>query len=252
MSQRDAALAVLALLAVLGGSVATASAATPGFAVYSVQFSSPGHSYSLTVNETVAATASPSTDSLILKVAAQAWNFNYSRSINSSSMVSPFLPSVTSQSLSYSYGSDVVNASIADNGTSSLQFAGQSYTLTDYALSAAVTFNGTSVAVSGSLSAFSSGLIYSLDLSSSGLPAASLAAVGNVTGIPTGPVNVSLTLLSTSLPLNADSASTAAQAASIGLGAGAAVSALALGLGVRHRGKQKPTTSEEKPEHWVD
>lgn len=254
MRKGETALLAVALVALLGGGVGLASAATPGSAVYSIHLASSGQSHSLTVNETVAATSSPSSDTLILKIAAQTWNLNYSRSINSSSDVSPFIPSITNQTFSYGSGANSVTISVVENGTLSINFQGHQYTLTSYSLSASGVDNGSSIAITGALTTFPSGLVQSLRLSSNGLslPASEIPNVpANVTS-SAGPVSVSATLLSTSLPLTADSPSTVGQDASIGLGAGAAASALALGLGVRHRGKSKAAAPQQNPEHWVD
>jgi len=87
--------------------------------------------------------------------------------------------------------------------------------------------------MTGSVYAFPSGLVYS--------------AKGDVQGQPP----FSITLLSTTLPLNGPGPSAATQVASIGVGASAIASALALALGVRHR-KQVRKAAEAKPDHWVD
>jgi hypothetical protein len=268
MKRTGIALSTVALLMLLGGAVGSVSAATPGFAAYKVQFASRGTSYSLIVNETVAATSNSSYDNLILSLTTGTWNSSYSRSINSSSDVSPFLPSITNQSFSYASASGNFTAGISKNGTLPLQFQGKSYTLTIYLLTAKAVYNGSTTALQGEVSAFPSGLVYSVSINMNYPSFSGLGLQGMLGGINPSPfsipnglsaaltdqntANVTLTLISTSLPLNAGSASTTAQVASIGIGAGAAVTALAVGLGVRHRGKQKEVVPEQKPEHWVD
>ena len=105
MKTAEAVLPALALAVLLLGAAGTASAATPGYAVYSVQLSSMGTSHAITVNESVSATSNAGYDKLILSVVSGNSTFSYSRSINSSLEVSPFLPSVTNQSFSYASGS---------------------------------------------------------------------------------------------------------------------------------------------------
>ncbi|MDA4132197.1 MAG: hypothetical protein OK454_03610, partial [Thaumarchaeota archaeon] len=140
------------------------SAATPGFAAYKVQFASHGTSYSLVVNETVAATSNSSYDNLILSLTTGTWNSSYSRSINSSSDVSPFLPSITNQSFSYASVSGNFTAGITKNGTLPLQFQGKSYTLTTYSLTAKAVYNGSTTALQGEVATFPSGLVYSVSI----------------------------------------------------------------------------------------
>jgi hypothetical protein len=268
------ALSAVALMMLLAGAVGTVSAGTPGFAVYKVQLSSQGLSYSLTVNETVATTSSPSYDNLILSVITGTWNSSYSRSINSSAEVSPFLPSIANQTFSYASGSGNVSVSVSKNGTLPLQVQGTGYTLTSYSLGASASSNDSKTTVQGAVTAFSSGLVDSVKLDVSypsaqfpgilgmwaGLNSSSTSALGGLGGlgayapsqVSQGTASISITLLSTSLPLNAASPSATTQAASIGIGAGAAISALAIGLGVRYHGKHKEAVAEKKPEHWVD
>jgi len=247
MNRTAVAISAFAFLMLLGGAMGTVSAATPGYVVYKVQFSSLGMSYSATVNETVATTSNASYDNLILSVMTGAWNSSYSRSINSSSEVSPFLPSITNQTFSFESGSTSLSASVSQSGTTQVQFQAKSYTLTSYSVSSSVSYNGSKYTAKGTLATFPSGLIDSVNVTTS-----TPYSVGSTGQPQVAVINVTVTLLSTSLPLNAPAASTATQAASIGIGAGAIVSALAIGLGVRYRGKHKNPVPEQKPEHWVD
>ncbi len=208
-----------------------------------------------------------------MAVAHGSQTFSYTRSINSSLPVEPFLPAIANQTFSETANGSSVTASISRNGSVPVTFQGSSYTLSSYAYNvqlslqvpslSALNMSGLGAAgfdlpgmtsipslgastmisslpqtndnitVTGSVNAFPSGLIYSIS--------------GEVSGV----VSFSITLLSTNLPLNGPGPSTATQVASLGIGAGAVGGALALGLGVRHkRHAQKPT--EQKPEHWVD
>jgi hypothetical protein len=259
-----AAIVMIALLAV------AAAGSTQGTVVYRVQVSDltpsltagppdmTSHSY--TVTETVSPGSNASFDTLFLAFASNTSNLTYTRSINSSLPLQPFLPAITNQSFTYSSNGTSVNAQISRNGTVTTTFQGQSYSLTSYTFSAQLwtprpdlsSMNLTSigqtpvsplqstpaaanenVTFSGSILAFQSGLVYSAK------------------AVVQGTASLSITLLSTNLPLNAASASTATQVASIGISAGAIVGALALGVGVRRK-KHGASAAEAKPDHWVD
>jgi hypothetical protein len=268
MKKTEAVIPVLALLALLIGAVGTASAATPGFAAYSVQVSSMGVSHEVIVNASVSTTSNVGYDKLVLGIVSGSTDLNYSRSINSSDNISPFLPSVTNQSFTYHSNGTSLTLNIMKNGSVPLQFQGGNYKLASYALSATVKANGTSRTISGTLLAFPSGLIYSVSFSVplsgvlglQGLGTQGIAIPGygagsspfqSLAGLTTGTATLSVTLLSTSLPLSGPSSSTTEQAASIGIGAGAAVSVLALALGVQYKKKHEPE-ERTKPEYAVD
>lgn len=249
--------AAAAVVVALGLVVGVAAGATPGAVVYSLQFSANGVSNSYTITETVSTTSNASSDSLLLEIASSAWAINYSRVVNSSLELQPFLPAISNQSFAYSMNGTRLAATIVRSGTTPITFEGGAYSLSVYSYSIQISGSapplgalnltaggapGTSYpptplsyddTLNGTISAFPSGLVYS------------------VNGSVQGDGSFSITLLSTTLPLGGASSSATVQAASIGVGAGATVSALALGLGVRARkSKQKPV--ENKPEHWVD
>ncbi|MDA4113904.1 MAG: hypothetical protein OK474_07645 [Thaumarchaeota archaeon] len=265
MKKTEAVVPALVLLALLLGAVGTAGAATPGYAVYSVQLSSMGVVHRITVNASVAATSNVGYDKLMLGIVSGGSDFNYSRSINSSLNISPFLPSVSNQTFRYASNGTSVSLNVAKNGTVPVQFHGGSYQLTSYALSAQIVTNGTSKAISGGLLTFPSGLIYSVRVSAplpdvQGLGAKGVVMPGygtgadpfqSLAGLPSGTISLSFTLLSTSLPLTGPSSSATEQAASIGIGAGAVVSVLALALGVQYKRKHEPE-AQTKPEYAVD
>lgn len=268
MSRLSAALSVFAVLVLLVGTSGVVSAATPGFAMYNVVTTSQGQSHSFTVNETVAATSSPSFDKLILDFAWSGSTLNYSRTVNASDDLSPFIPSITNQTFSSSSASGTVAVSVVKNGTVTLQFQGGSHSLTSYSLSGSDSSNGTVVSFQGALTTFQSGLVNSASLTVNyptvstsslqgmlaGLNSSSNPFGTGVASLPTvqGTVNVRVTLLSTSLPLSASAPSSTARVVSVGIGAGAVVSALAIGLGVRRHNKHAAPAPENKPEHWVD
>jgi len=182
--------------------------------------------------------------------------------INSSDEVSPFLPSITNQSINYSYGANNVSLGLVRSGDVQVMFHGSEHALTRYIVSAVVAVNGSSYYGGGTISAFQSGLIYAVVLNTT-IPASVLSAGVTGTALPSAfggfagltqaiPIGLSVTLLSTSLPLSAPSASTSNQAVSAGIGIGVAASAVGLGLGVRRRNKHEETSEGAKPEHWVD
>lgn len=268
MSRLSAALSLFAVLVLLAGAVGGASAATPGFAAYKVAITADGQTNSFTVNETVSVTSNPSYDNLILGVVSAGQTFNYSRTVNASDDLSPFIPSISNQTFSSTSGSSTVKVNVLKNGTIPLGFQGTSYTLTSYSLAGSLSSNGTVVTVQGALTTFQSGLVNTAavtvdypTLSASAQQGIDLA--GNSSSFPfaaglaslpstQGTLSISVTLLSTSLPLNASSPSSTARVVSVGIGAGAVVSALAIGLGVRRHNKHAAPAPEEKPEHWVD
>lgn len=268
MSRLSVALSVFAALVLLVGAAGFTSAATPGFAVYKVAVTTDGQSQSFTANETVTATSSPLYDNVTLSFASAGQTFSYSRTVNASDDLSPFIPSISNQTFSSTTVSSTVKVNVLKNGTIPLQFQGASYTLTSYSLAGSLSSNGTTVTIQGALTTFQSGLVHSASLTMD-YPAISASALQGIqadtnsslfpfaTGLAslpssTGTFNISITLLSTSLPLNASSPSATARVVSVGIGAGAVVSALAIGLGVRRHNKHETPTSEDKPEHWVD
>ena len=83
-------LSTLAAVMLAAGLVGAVSGATPGFAAYTVQFSTHGVSRSFTVNESVTQTSKPALDKLFLAVTSPSANFTYSKFVNSSLMIQPF------------------------------------------------------------------------------------------------------------------------------------------------------------------
>jgi len=226
-------LSTLAAVMLAAGLVGAVSGATPGFAAYTVQFSTHGVSKSFTVNESVTQTTKPALDRLFLSVTSPSSNFTYSKFVNSSLMIQPFLPAVTNQTLSFGSNKTSISIMLIRNGTASLAFQGSTYALTSYTFSARFSARNYTGSASGSLRSFPSGLIYSVreDLN--------------------GTSSLMITLKATSLPLTVGAAAPALQVSSLGVGAGVAVSAIALGLGVQMR-RRRNRIVENKAEHWVD
>ena len=226
-------LSTFAAVMLLAGLVGAVSGATPGFAAYTVQFSTHGVSKSFTVNESITQTSKPAVDRLFLSVTSLSSNFTYSKFVNSSAMIQPFLPAVTNQTVNYSSNKTSISIRLTRNGTAPLAFQGSTYALTSYTFSARFSARNYTGSASGSLRSFPSGLIYSVreDLN--------------------GTSSLMITLKATSLPLTVGAAAPALQVSSLGVGAGVAVSAIALGLGVQMK-RRRNRIVENKPEHWVD
>jgi hypothetical protein len=233
MRKRQLILSTLAAVMLAAGLVGAVSGATSGFAAYSAQFSTHGVSKSFTVNESVTQTSKPALDRLFISVTSPSSNFTYSKFVNSSMMIQPFLPAVTNQTFSFGSNKTSVSIRLTQNGTAPLAFQGSTYTLTSYAFSAHFSARNRTGSAKGTLHAFPSGLIYSVREDFNGTS------------------TLLITLTATSLPLTAGAAAPAVQVSSIGVGAGVAVSALALGLGVQIR-RRKNRIVEKKPEYWVD
>jgi len=230
-----ALLALVSLLALVPVALATtstsSSGASTGTVTYALQGNYNGTSHSATVTETVAADSNPGESIVSLAISGSMANFTYSRVVNSSLALLPYLPAISGNNYTYTAKTYSVSASIAKTGTSSVTFQGQSYTLSDYAFSATVTStNGTST-ISGTVSAFPSDLVYSVSIHSQ-----------DSSG--------SATLTSTSLPLSAASAAPALQATTAGIGLSIAAGAVVVSLGVKYR--HKAPVAESKPDHWVD
>ena len=258
MNKPAATLSGLALFVILASGLGTVGAATPGYAVYQVQVSSMGFSHSLTINETVAATSNPAEDNLILHLVSGNLTLAYSRSINSSDFISPFLPAITNQTFTYAYNGSTVSASIIKSGAGQVQFQGGSHGLTVYSLSASATVNGSRYSAVGTIAAFQSGLVEQVNLTAS-IPITNFAVLGGGNSSGVSPAigssvqaNLLVTLLSTSLPLSTGTPTGAAQTATAGVGIGVAASAVAIGLGVRRHNRHSDPSPEVRPEHWVD
>jgi hypothetical protein len=226
----------ISLLAVVplaqAATASSSSSPSSGYASYGIQVTQHGTTRSVSVNESVAPSSSPGKSILLLTVEAASSNLTYSRVVNSSSTLFPYLPAISGQNFTYSGKSYSVAARISQQGTSQVTFQGRAYSVTNYAFSADVVSANGSTSITGSVSAFPSDLVYSV---SAQTPNASVAA----------------TLTSTSLALSAGAAAPALQAASAGIGISLAVGAVALSLGVRMKRKQAATGSSN-PDHWVD
>jgi hypothetical protein len=229
-------LASVSLLALVplaqAASPAGSTSPSSGYVAYSVQLTQNGTTRAASVNESVTPSSSAGESIVFLAVQGTQSNFTYSRAVNSSLTLFPYLPAISNQSYSYSNSSYTVSGAISQQGTSQVTFQGSSYTLTDYAFSAHVGSANGSTTITGTVSAFPSDLVYSA------------TAQANST-------SVAATLTATSLSLSGAAAAPALQAASAGVGLSLAAGAVALSLGVRMKRKQAPA-GPSNPDHWVD
>src|SRR5256712_2899411 len=222
-------LPTLAAVLLAAGLVGAVAGATPGFAAYTVQFSTHGVSRSFTVNESVTQTFKPALDKLFLSVTSPSENFTYSKFVNSSVMIQPFLPAVTNQTFSFGSNKTSVSIKLTQNGTAPLTFQGSAYTLTSFTFSAHFSARNRTGSAEGTLLTFPSGLIYSVREDFNGTS------------------NLLITLTATSLPLTVGAVSPARPVSSIRVGAGGAISAVALGVGVEIR-RRKNRIVRKEPE----
>jgi hypothetical protein len=214
------------------GSSSSSSSPSTGYAAYSIQVIQNGTSRTVSVNESVTQSSTPGRSIIVLAVEAASSNFTYSRFVNSSLTLFPYLPAITGQNYTYSSKSYTVTATISQQGTSTVTLQGKPYTVTNFAFSANVASTNGSRTISGTVSTFPSDLVYSV------------SAHANSTG-------VAATLTSTSLTLSSAAAAPALQAASAGIGLSLAAGAVALSLGIRMKRKQGPGVPSN-PDHWVD
>lgn len=228
------ALTLLGVALLLGAvPLVQAAGASTGFVSYTVQSSTPGGvPKTAVVTERITSSSKQGESVVSLAATSAETNFTYSRLVNSSLAVFPYLPSVANETYSSHNDSQSVTASVMKSGTSEATFNGTKYTLTDYSFSVVYSDGNRSGSLAGNVTVLPSGLVYSVEVSS-------------------GAGFATATLLSTSLPLQAGTTTAADQAASVGAGASAAAAAVALSLGVRARRKGKPGTPD-KPDHWVD
>jgi sensor c-di-GMP phosphodiesterase-like protein len=222
----------LALAALLIASSAAASQPTRGFAAYKLDVTLPSGQHSVLVNETVGQSTKPGFSNLVLQLTGSQQNLTYSRLVNASTDLFPYLSNLASQSFDYSNGTTTnVKANFSAMGTTTVTFQGSQYTLNVYSFAVSASHGNMSVKVNGTLETFPSSLVYS-------------AKAGN------GKVSVQAVLVATDLQLTQPSSQTAT-AAYVGAGLGVGGVALAAVFLSRRRDR-KPQNQEQKPPHWVD
>jgi len=212
-------LVAFALALLFTGSAVLANQPTTGSAAYRITVSSPMGSHSVLVNETVKGTDRAGFSDLILQLTGNTQNLTYSRLVNSSKALLPFMPTVPSQSFEYGNETFSVHANLTQWASQSVNFKGSSYTMTVYDISLSGSYGNMSFAAVGTIECFPSSLIYSIELNSGLLFQANIVLQG------------------TDLPLSQPSTdSTTAAYAGAGVGAVgvAAVAAFAIRRRERH------------------
>ena len=229
---RGLPIVALALVALLASSSAAAAQPVRGFATYAVSFTSPMGGHSVVVNETVGPSDKTGYSDLILQLFGGGQNLSYSRLVNESENLFPYLPNVGTQSFDYSNGTAYsFHVNVTASGTTTAMFRGTQYTLSVLHVSVSASYGSRSVRANGTVETFPSTLVYS-------------ASVGD------GALRLQAVLQATDLPLVATSPQMAPAAY---IGAGVGIGALALGGAflLTHRNK-KVEKEGEKPLHWVD
>jgi len=220
------------LAVLLVTSSAAASPPNRGFATYKLDVALPTGQHSVLVNETVGQSAKVGFSDLVLQLIGSQQNLTYSRLVNASTNLFPYLSSLASQSFDYSNGTTAnVHANFSARGTTNVTFKGSQYTLNVYSFVVSASYHGMPVRLNGTLETFPSSLVYS-------------AKAGN------GMVTVEAVLVATDLQLTGVATQTST-AAYVGAGLGAGGVALAAAFLVRRRDR-KIQRQEQKPDHWVD
>jgi hypothetical protein len=224
--------AALALAVLLVGSTAAATQASGGFAAYQVTVISPKGSHSVVINETVSPSSKAGYQDLVLQFIGGVQNLTYSRVVNTTADLFPYVPTVTNQTFDYSNGTLYsVHVHVTVSSSISITFRGSQYTLSVLTITATGSYGNHSASANGTVETFPSTLVYS-------------ASVGNSTyGLQSVLQNTDLPLVPTSSQMT-----TAAE-----VGAGAVVGVAALGgVFLLRRRERKVSSQGEKPLHWVD
>lgn len=214
------------------GSSAFAVQPSTGFATYSISVVSPKGVHSVLINETVSPSTKAGYSDLVLQLLGGEQNLTYSRLVNASESLFPFLPSLGTQSFDYSNGTAYsVHLNVTTSGTTPVMFKGGQYNLNVLTVSAAASFGGRSVRTNGTVETFPSTLVYS-------------ASLGN------GTARLQALLQATDLPLVSTPPQTTTAAY---IGAGVGIGALVLGGAFLMRRREKKAEKQGvKPLHWVD
>ncbi len=209
-------------------------ASQSGYVAYSVLTTSGRTQETYSINESVSPSPTKGESILSIYLRSATTNLTDARFVNSSIEVFPYVPAVSNLTYTYSNDSYVVTAHVAEVGSSRAAFQGIAFTLEDYSFYANVSKAQTAPqTLSGNFTTLPSGLIYSLSIVSNDTSAV-------------------VTLVSTSLPLEASSGGITTSAASAGLGVSAVVGAVALSLGVRSKRSKNGQQSGQRPDYWVD
>jgi len=192
------------------------------------------NSGSLTVNESVGPSENASFSDVVLSLTGMSQNLTYSRLVNASIDLFPYLPGLLNQSLSYSNSTGGYSISVElSNATSApIDFGGASYQSQVYGFAFSATFQNQTQSGTGNVTVFPSTLVYS------------------ATAEVDGNYSVTAVLQATNLSLSGPSTQGQTAAYSV-IGAGAAAAVVGVPLVVRHR-RRGDAKNESKPLYWVD
>ncbi len=237
-SQRSLAMAFTgAILFVLLVSPAIVFAAqtTQGYVAYSVTLTGASSSKSFVLNESVQSSTKSGSSNLVLNLIGQTQHLTYSRLVNSSTNLFPYLPTLGNQSLSYTGKNYSFTLKLTPAGTGSVNFQGTSQSTKEYKLAYTATLRTRSFSGNGTIVTFPSTLIYSLTIQT------------NVK------YSMNALLTATNLPLT-DPPSVTPTTAAITAGAAIGAAALVIPLLIRRRRKNHVDAgaAEERPLHWAD
>ena len=222
----------LALAILLVASSVVAAQPTVGFVAYEIEIVSPAGQHSLVINETVGPAAKAGFSDLVFGLIGGQQNFTYSKLVNSTSELFPYLSAISTQALRYTNGTTQgVNANVTVAGTKTVAFQGRQYALTEYSFSVSGVYRNRTIDANGTLETFPSTLIYSASVRS-------------------GDVSAQATMQGTDLQL-VQPTTGSLSAAAVGAGMGLGGLALVAALFVRRREK-RAKTQREKPPYWVD
>jgi len=227
-----AALVAFVIALMFTGSAVLAAQPTTGSAAYSITVSTPMGTHSVLVNETVKGSDRAGFSDLILQLTGTTQNLTYSRLVNASEALLPFMPTVPSQSFDYSNKTFNVHANFTQAAPESVSFQGSTYTMNVYDISLSASYGTKAFTAVGTIESFPSSLVYSVELSSGILLQASIVLKG------------------TDLPLSQPS-SASATAAYAGAGL-TAVGVTAVAAMIIRRRENHSKSQEQKPLHWVD
>lgn len=225
-------IAGLAIGVLLIASSAAAAQPVSGFATYQLSFTTPKGDHSVLVNETSGPSSRAGYSDLVLQIFGEGQNLTYSKLVNASDSLFPYLPALGTQSFDYSNGTEYsIQVNLTASGTTTVTFGGSHYTLEVSSISVSASSGGRSFMTNGTVETFPSTLVYS-------------ASIGNST------TGLAAVLQATDLPLVVSSPQMPASEF-VGLGVGVGATALGGAFLIRHRDR-KATAQKEKPLHWVD
>jgi hypothetical protein len=210
------------------------AATAPQYASYNISGNARNHSFSATVNETVAPASAAGMSDVTLQIGGAMSNLTYSKIMNSSQVILPYFPTIANQSLTYQFHNYSVTATINQSGTSSVTYDGHSYTVSNYTFTVTAAGNR-QVSAWGSALVFPSGLVYSASV------------------VANGTDNFNVQLLGTNLSLTSQSDPPSQMTTSVAVAGGAGSILAGVGALVFYK-RKKPAENagETKPLYHVD